>query len=61
MPIMAMAELSRAETESDSGFMDSNQISLYTGFRIDSDQFLGTHEMIHEGFSQFLEKFLRFC
>ena len=52
MPIMAMAELSRAETESDSGFMDSNQIPVFQGIGIDSDQFLGILEMIRQGFTQ---------
>ena len=39
-------------TESDSGFMDSNQIPVFQGLGIDLDQFLGILEMIRQGFTQ---------
>ena len=43
--------VSRAVTKSDSGFMDLNQIPVFQGLRIDSDQFFGILEMIHRGFT----------
>ena len=39
-------------TESDSGFMDLNQIPVFQGLGIDLDQFLGILEMIRQGFTQ---------
>ena len=51
----------RAETESDSGFRGLESIPAFQRLGIDSDQFLGILEMIHEGFTQVWGKFSRFC
>ena len=40
----------RVETESDSGFEDSNQIPVFQGLGIDSDPIFGIVQMIRQGF-----------